>query len=76
MTMRMPITRVVTALSQSRLHHGPRTALSLQSSSRKTAAEGRSTPARACTATVIRPNGACGMRTMPPATATKPAKLA
>ena len=76
MTMSTPMTSVVTALSQSRLHHGPRTALSLHSSSKNTAAEGRSTPARACTPTVIRPSGACGMSTMPAATATRPAKLA
>jgi hypothetical protein len=44
-----------TAFSHGRFTHGPSTALSLHSRTRNTAADGSSTPARACTPSVIRP---------------------
>ena len=61
---------VASALSQPGLTQGPRTSRSLHSSSRNTLAEGSSSPARACTASVTRPSGACGMSTIPAATTT------
>ncbi len=55
---------VATKLSQGRLTHGPSTALSLHSRSRKTVALGRRIPARAWTAVVMSPRGAPGIKTM------------
>ena len=46
------------------LTHGPSTSRSLHSSRRKTAADGRRSPARAWTLVVIRPRGALGISTM------------
>ena len=60
---------VATAFSQPGLTHGPRTSGSLHSCSRNTLALGSSSPARACTASVIRPSGACGMSTIAAAAA-------
>src|SRR5207302_1012294 len=61
---------------QGRFTHGPRTSRSLQSSSRKTVAEGSSTPASAWTDVVMSPSGAPGMSTMPAANSTMRPKLA
>ena len=65
-----PMMMVARMFSQRGLTQGPRTSGSLHSSSRNTLALGSSTPARACTLVVIRPSGACGIRTMPAATTT------
>jgi hypothetical protein len=54
-----------TMLSQSRFAQGPRTSLSLQSSNKKTVADGKRTPASACTPVVMTPSGAPGMITTP-----------
>jgi hypothetical protein len=59
-----PTITLASAFSQPGLVHGPRTALSLQSSKRNTVADGSSTPARACTTLVIVPKGAPGMSTI------------
>ncbi len=61
---------LATAFSQGLLTHGPSTARSLHSSSRKTVALGSSTPASACTAVTISPSGALGISTIPAARAT------
>jgi hypothetical protein len=75
-TSNTPMIKQAKALSQGRFTHGPRTSRSLQSNNKNTAAEGKRTPANACTAKVIKPRGARGIRTITAATATSPAKLA
>ena len=62
-----------TALSHGRFTHGPSTSRSLHSKTRNTAADGSSTPASACTPSVISPSGAPGMSTTVAATARKKA---
>src|ERR1700738_4450487 len=49
--------KVATTFNHGLLTHGPRTSRSLQSNTRKTDALGSRMPARAWTATVIRPSG-------------------
>src|SRR5260370_40293423 len=56
--------------SHGRLTHGPRTARSLHRRTANTVVLGSRSPASACTAVVISPNGACGIRTMAAATTT------
>ena len=71
-----PTITLATTFSQGGLTHGPSTSRSLQSSSRKTVALGKSTPASACTEVVISPSGAPGINTMPAAARTINVKLA
>jgi len=66
---------VASAFSHVRLRHGPSTSRSLHSSSKNTLADGRSTPASACTASVITPRGAPGISTIAAAPAISPAKM-
>ncbi len=68
-----PTTAAVKALVFGPFTQGPRTSLSLQSSSRKTEAEGSRTPARVCTPAVSRPSGEPGISTMVAASPTSPA---
>ena len=57
------MTAPVKRFSRFELTHGPSTALSLHSNSRKTVALGSSTPASVCTASVSRPSGLPGIST-------------
>ena len=70
-----PMITAAITFSQFGLDHGPSTSVSLQSSSRKTVALGKRTPASACTEVVIRPSGAPGIRTIPAAASTISVKL-
>jgi hypothetical protein len=56
-----PMTSIVNRLTRLELTHGPSTASSLHSNSRKTVALGRRTPASVCTALVSSPNGTPGI---------------
>src|SRR5438093_8517558 len=67
-----PTITAATALSHGRLTHGPSTWRSLHSRTANTVVLGSMIPAIACTAVVIRPSGAYGIRTMAAASATIP----
>ena len=58
-----PTMKIAITLSHGRLIQGPNTSGSLHSSSAKTVALGSRMPASTCTAVVISPSGAFGMRT-------------
>jgi len=71
-TTNTAITAPVKRLNQRPLVHGPSTALSLHSGSRKTVALGSSTPASVWTALVNSPSGVPGARTSAAANPMRP----
>ena len=73
---RTPITTVARTLVGVLFTHGPRTSLSLHSSSKKTVALGSSTPARTWTPSVSKPSGDPGSSTTAAASAISAAYIA